>query len=504
MIPFPHYGDFTAFTPVVPELYWNVYSAEERVKALCMEWVKLTAYTQALADTVNEQYDDLKADIQARYDALDAAVQNIDNVVTDMNERFPELVNEQVNIEIRRLITSGEFAEMLQAAIDEYWTQYGQRLSNVETDVQTLSGDLTTERNARIAADGSLSGELTVERNARIAADEGLDSRLQALEEQPILLIIGDSWSRPESQSGRGDWITPVAKQLGAEVKNFAQGGMGFAYGTNPFTTQVNTAISTLTAAEKNRVKWVCVVGGVNDAIQGTAYVSQVRNAVNSIIDTCGNAFPNATIHIGINMCALEYSGGANISYNCYVYAYNLATHISNRTPLAFAMNTHLVSMAVLDSEIFLDNLHLNAVGGKIFSKIVYQSLTGGIWNPHRVLGAASTVTTEIATYEEDGEKKISLIGAPRLQDGILYLENAAIHVYDTSISAGNKTLTPTTELNNKWFKHFNIAPNVFFFITASSRIIGPWLNTNRDNFRVNVPANPPVEAYTTYPPRKI
>ena len=156
MIPFPHYGDFTAFTPVVPELYWNVYSAEERVKALCMEWVKLTAYTQALADTVNEQYDDLKADIQERYDALDAAVQNIDDVVTDMNERFPELVNEQVNVEIRRLVNSGEFAEMLQAAIDEYWTEYEQRIIGVETGLTTLSGELTTERNARIAEDSSI------------------------------------------------------------------------------------------------------------------------------------------------------------------------------------------------------------------------------------------------------------------------------------------------------------------------------------------------------------
>jgi hypothetical protein len=122
MYPFPHYGDFTAFTPVVPELYWNVYSAEERIKALCMEWVKLTAFTDAMVDTVNEQYSDLKADIQARYDALDAAVQNIDDVVTDMNERFPQLVNEQVNAEIRRLITSGEFQDILQAAVDEYWT----------------------------------------------------------------------------------------------------------------------------------------------------------------------------------------------------------------------------------------------------------------------------------------------------------------------------------------------------------------------------------------------
>ena len=37
VIPIAPFYQFTEFTPAVPNLYWDVYSAEERMKKLCME-----------------------------------------------------------------------------------------------------------------------------------------------------------------------------------------------------------------------------------------------------------------------------------------------------------------------------------------------------------------------------------------------------------------------------------------------------------------------------------
>lgn len=96
--PFPHYNGFTQFTPVVPELYWNVYSQEERIKALCMEYVKLTEFTDSMVDTLNNQY----------------------AIIEDMQARFPQLVNDDVIAEIRRLVDAGEFDDILQAEADRF------------------------------------------------------------------------------------------------------------------------------------------------------------------------------------------------------------------------------------------------------------------------------------------------------------------------------------------------------------------------------------------------
>lgn len=54
--PFPYYSAFTWATPTIPNLYWNAYSQEERIKNLCMEYGKMTAYLDAMADTLNSQY----------------------------------------------------------------------------------------------------------------------------------------------------------------------------------------------------------------------------------------------------------------------------------------------------------------------------------------------------------------------------------------------------------------------------------------------------------------
>lgn len=54
--PFPYYSAFTWATPTIPNLYWNAYSQEERIKNLCMEYGKMVAYLDAMADTLNSQY----------------------------------------------------------------------------------------------------------------------------------------------------------------------------------------------------------------------------------------------------------------------------------------------------------------------------------------------------------------------------------------------------------------------------------------------------------------
>lgn len=48
----PFFG-WTQFTPTLPEFYWDVYSAEERIKKICMELHKLCEYANMLGENIN-------------------------------------------------------------------------------------------------------------------------------------------------------------------------------------------------------------------------------------------------------------------------------------------------------------------------------------------------------------------------------------------------------------------------------------------------------------------
>ena len=48
----PFFG-WTQFTPALPEFYWDVYSAEERIKKICMELHKLCEYANMLGENIN-------------------------------------------------------------------------------------------------------------------------------------------------------------------------------------------------------------------------------------------------------------------------------------------------------------------------------------------------------------------------------------------------------------------------------------------------------------------
>ena len=48
----PFWG-WTQFTPALPEFYWDVYSAEERIKKICLELHKLCDYANMLGENIN-------------------------------------------------------------------------------------------------------------------------------------------------------------------------------------------------------------------------------------------------------------------------------------------------------------------------------------------------------------------------------------------------------------------------------------------------------------------
>lgn len=66
MFPMPYWLAFTAGTPVIPSLYWDVKSAEQRWKEICCDLTKLIEYANQLAvneNALHEHLNDIEGDV---------------------------------------------------------------------------------------------------------------------------------------------------------------------------------------------------------------------------------------------------------------------------------------------------------------------------------------------------------------------------------------------------------------------------------------------------------
>lgn len=84
---FPIYSGWTQYTPVIPKLYWDVYSAEQRIKNLFMEYDKMVHYLDYTADTLNEYADGVT-------DAVVAALEEAHKELENLREELIKMIRE--------------------------------------------------------------------------------------------------------------------------------------------------------------------------------------------------------------------------------------------------------------------------------------------------------------------------------------------------------------------------------------------------------------------------
>lgn len=73
---FPIYSGWTQYTPVIPKLYWDVYSAEQRMKQLCRNFDKVEHYLDYIAELMNEWNIEFSDEMQAELTEIWEAVNN--------------------------------------------------------------------------------------------------------------------------------------------------------------------------------------------------------------------------------------------------------------------------------------------------------------------------------------------------------------------------------------------------------------------------------------------
>lgn len=79
------YSAFISSTPALPSFYWNVYSAEQRIKEICLELDKLGNYSDYLAKKINDISYITQDDLTTLQDSLEREIGDLRNLIKSLN-----------------------------------------------------------------------------------------------------------------------------------------------------------------------------------------------------------------------------------------------------------------------------------------------------------------------------------------------------------------------------------------------------------------------------------
>lgn len=161
-------------TPVIPQFYWNVYSAEQRIKQICLEIGRIQEYLNYFAAHYNKMSGYLNKRIDKLTAAMYAEVERLDKAIEEENKArklADELLQKGLDAEIAR----AKAAEIvLQQNIDANTTLIEDEEKRAKDAEEKLTTDLHDETAARIAEDKKIND--TVETNRQHA--EKVDAQL--------------------------------------------------------------------------------------------------------------------------------------------------------------------------------------------------------------------------------------------------------------------------------------------------------------------------------------
>lgn len=127
-LPIVPYGAFTAFTPTVPKLYWDVKSQEQRIKSICCELEKLIAYADALGVQININAQDIQ-DLKDQFEKFmesgffDYYAEQIEQWIKDNMERIIKAAVKMVFFGLTRDDECGGHGGYFCAYIPSSWSE---------------------------------------------------------------------------------------------------------------------------------------------------------------------------------------------------------------------------------------------------------------------------------------------------------------------------------------------------------------------------------------------
>ena len=283
--PFPAW---TWTTPVIPQFYWNVYSAEQRIRQICVEIGRIQAYLGYMAANANaahwyldnrftetetrltQRIDKLEADLaeevtrldklitdeQAARKAADTALGKRIDGVTPKAGRFIELTPGTDGTLIDNTMLDGVAGHGLTGTDD---TDAKTRTYTVNTDIIATKDSVDTERVERKQADATLQNNLDNETKTRNNADLALGTRIS---EETSARTQADATltnSLNTEIQARRDADTSLGERIDAEATARRQADTTLQSNIDTEASNRQTADNLLTAQVNARVKAVNV-----------------------------------------------------------------------------------------------------------------------------------------------------------------------------------------------------------------------------------------------------
>ena len=116
---FPIYRGWTQYTPVIPKLYWDVYSAEQRMKQLCMSFDKVEHYLDYIANMMNEWNIEFTDELNTELAKIWKEVHDGYKAALDewIEHDLPDVIDDAIHMVYFGLTTDGYFV----AYIPDSW-----------------------------------------------------------------------------------------------------------------------------------------------------------------------------------------------------------------------------------------------------------------------------------------------------------------------------------------------------------------------------------------------
>lgn len=277
----------------------------------------------------------------------------------------------------------------LQTAIANETTARQNADSGLETSISNLQTSITTEATARANADTALQTAITNEATARQNTDTNLANSITRIQNQidmkGDLLLFGDSWT--DRAQGFPDWIPAVTKELAYDnVRNFAVGSAGWITGTR-ISSQISTANSQLTTAQKENVKTIIVFALVNDLRNVTSDANytttrvSIKDEMTSCYVTLRDTYPNAEIHFIPTVCGALYGTGQGFLNCCMFNKWMSSGPATDHYGLPYNTDFFDIYTGSNDNTLYRsDYLHLNnATIGNVIGTRIRELIKGSM-----------------------------------------------------------------------------------------------------------------------------
>lgn len=142
----PYFAGFTAYTPEIPKLYWDVKSQEQRIKAICMELHKAVCYINAVTEQLNGISTEIEQTLAKFKAQVEQQLADQDTKVAAQLAAQDKKMEKQL-LEMREYI-DGKFAEYAQGTLlyDVTTGQYRAGIESMRRLYQALSYSHTGPR----------------------------------------------------------------------------------------------------------------------------------------------------------------------------------------------------------------------------------------------------------------------------------------------------------------------------------------------------------------------